>query len=181
MVQRASGSETIPAHNIIWAAGVQAVPLSRKLAQDTDGQTDRSGRISTQPNLTLPNHPDVFVDWRHGIGAVDPSGASADNAARLAPVAIQQGRYVADVIRRRLRSQTVNPFHYHDKGSMATIGRNAAVADLNWTWCSGYLAWLIWLFVHILYLIRFENRAGPFPVGVELCDAQSNRAVDHGR
>lgn len=74
-------------------------------------------------------------------------------------MAIQQGRYVADAIRRRLRNQPIGPFRYHDKGSMATIGRNAAVADLNWTWCSGYVAWLIWLFVHILYLIRFENRA----------------------
>jgi NADH dehydrogenase len=126
----------------------------------TGVRTDRAGRISVQPDLTLASHPEVFVIGDLAAAVWSPPGNGEPTMLPgVAPVAIQQGRYVGDAIRRRLRGETVSPFHYRDKGSMATIGRNAAVADLNWTWFSGYIAWLIWLFVHILYLIRFENRA----------------------
>jgi NADH dehydrogenase len=159
-VHRPSGDVTLPSHSVIWAAGVQASPLGHKLAQATGASTDRPGRIAVQSDLTLAGHPEIFVigdlaaaPWNR------PGVAEPATLPGVAPVAIQQGRYVGDAIRRRLQGETVSPFHYRDKGSMATIGRNAAVADLNWTWFSGYIAWLIWLFVHILYLIRFENRA----------------------
>ncbi len=158
-VQRPSGVTLVPAACVIWAAGVQAVPLSRQLAEATGAATDRAGRIRVEPDLTVPGHPEIFVigdmaavEWRR-------PGEPPTTLPGVAPVAIQQGRYVADVIRRRLRGQTVAPFRYRDKGAMATIGRAAAIADLNWTWFSGWFAWLIWLFVHIVYLIRFENRA----------------------
>jgi NADH dehydrogenase len=135
------------------------VPLSRQLAAAAGAAVDRAGRILVEPDLTIPGHPEIFVigdmaavEWRR-------PGRPPTTLPGVAPVAIQQGRYVADAIRRRLRGQSIAPFRYRDKGSMATIGRAAAVADLNWTWFSGWIAWLIWLFVHIVYLIRFENRA----------------------
>jgi NADH dehydrogenase len=104
--------------------------------------------------LTLPGHPEVFVigdlaNCQHQTGRPLPG---------VAPVAIQQGRYVADLIKRRLKGQTLPPFHYHDRGNLATIGRSAAVADLGWVQFSGFFAWLTWLFVHLLYLVYFENR-----------------------
>jgi NADH dehydrogenase len=159
-VHRDGGDVVLPSHNVIWAAGVQAVALSKKIALATGAQTDRAGRIAVQPDLTIAGHPEILV-----IGDMASAKWSRPGVAEpatlpgMAPVAIQQGRYVGDAIRRRLRGEPIAPFRYRDKGSMATIGRNAAVADLNWTWFSGYIAWLIWLFVHILYLIRFENRA----------------------
>ena len=118
------------------------------------------------PDLTLPGHPEIFaigdmtaVHQHASQAASMPDGESGTTTLPgVAPVAIQQGRYVADAIRRRLNGQTVEPFKYHDKGSMATIGRAAAVADLGWVWLSGYLAWLVWLFVHLAYLIQFQNR-----------------------
>jgi NADH dehydrogenase len=147
-------SETILAHTVLWAAGVDASPLAKELAQATGAELDRAGRILVQPDLTLPNHPEVFVlgdmiNYPYQGGKTLPG---------VAPVAMQQGRYVADAIQRRLRGAPPVPFHYRDHGSMATIGRAAAVADLGWISFSGLLAWLAWLFIHILYLIEFQNR-----------------------
>jgi NADH dehydrogenase len=115
---------------------------------------DRSGRIVVQPDLSLPGHPEVFVigdmaNYPYQDGQPLPG---------VAQVAMQQGRYVADLIQRRLRGAAPVPFHYHDRGTMATIGRAAAVADLGWIRLSGTIAWLIWLFIHILFLIEFQNR-----------------------
>jgi NADH dehydrogenase len=141
-------------HTILWAAGVAASPLSQLLAQATGAKLDRAGRLLVQKDLTLPGHPEVFAigDMIH---YQDPTGKPLPGVAQ---VAMQQGRYVASVIQRRLRGEPPLAFHYRDRGSMATIGRAAAVADLGWIYLSGYLAWLIWLFVHILYLIQFGNR-----------------------
>jgi NADH dehydrogenase len=107
-----------------------------------------------EPDLTIRGHPEILVigdlaHYSHQTGRPLPG---------VAPVAMQQGRYVADLIVRRLRGQTLPPFHYKDHGSMATIGRAAAVADLGWIRISGFLAWLAWLFVHLMYLIQFGNR-----------------------
>ncbi len=147
-------TETIRAHTVLWAAGVEASPLAKALAQATGAEVDRAGRIMVQPDLTLPGHPEVFVlgdmaNYPYQGGKPLPG---------LAPVAMQQGRYVADVIQRRLRGAAPVPFHYKDHGTMATIGRAAAVADLGWITYSGFFAWLTWLFIHILYLIEFQNR-----------------------
>ena len=147
-------AETIRAHTVLWAAGVEASPLAKALAKASGAELDRAGRIIVQPDLTLPRHPEVFVfgdmaNYPHQGGKPLPG---------VAPVAMQQGRYAAESILRRLRGVPPLPFHYHDRGSMATIGRAAAVADLGWIAYSGLLAWLTWLFIHILYLIEFQNR-----------------------
>src|SRR5262249_9498603 len=140
---------------VLWGAGVQASPLAGILARATGAELDRAGRIHILPDCTLPGHPEIFVlgdmsCFLHQTGKPLPG---------VAPVAMQQGRYVADLIQRRLAGQPpLPPFRYHDRGSMATIGHAAAVADLGSLRLSGYLAWLAWLFVHIIYLIEFENR-----------------------
>jgi NADH dehydrogenase len=139
---------------VLWAAGVEASSLGRRLAQATGASLDKAGRVVVEPDLSLPGHPEVFVigdlaNYPHQTGQPLPG---------VAPVAMQQGRHVAGQIVRRLRGEPPLPFHYHDRGSMATIGRAAAVADLGRVHLSGFLAWLAWLFIHILYLIEFDNR-----------------------
>jgi NADH dehydrogenase len=144
------GSEKIPASVILWAAGVAASPLGRKLGTPVD----RAGRVLVQPDLSIPRHPEVFV-----IG--DLAALNDENGKLLpgvAPVAIQQGDWVAGTIARDLENQPRRNFHYHDKGSIATIGRAAAVAQFGKFEISGYFAWLSWLFVHIFFLIGFRNR-----------------------
>lgn len=147
-------AETIPAHTTLWAAGVAASGMGRAVSAATGAQTDRSGRVVVHPDLTLPDHPEIFV-----IGDLawcdDGSGRALPG---IAPVAMQQGRYVARLIRARLRRKSLPPFAYKHRGSMATIGRAAAVADLGWVYFSGRLAWLAWLFVHLIYLVEFQNR-----------------------
>jgi NADH dehydrogenase len=147
-------TESIPARTILWGAGVSASPLARLLAIATGAECDRAGRVHVQPDLTLPGHPEVFVigDMAH---CKDETGKPLPG---VAPVAMQQGRYVARTIDKRFRRDPMKPFLYRDMGSMATIGRAAAVADLGWIRLSGYLAWLVWLFIHILKLIEFQNR-----------------------
>jgi NADH dehydrogenase len=148
-------TETVRTHTILWGAGVQASPLGKALAKATGAELDRAGRVVVLPDLSLPGRPEVFVigdlaNYPHQTGKPLPG---------VAPVAMQQGRYVAESITRRLRGETASlPFRYKDRGSMATIGRAAAVADFGWLRLSGHLAWLAWLFIHILYLIEFENR-----------------------
>jgi NADH:ubiquinone reductase (H+-translocating) len=147
-------TETIPARTVLWAAGVQASPLGKALADAAGADIDRLGRVMVQADLTVPGYPDVFVlgDLAHvrtPDGSVLPS---------LAPVAMQQGAYVARVIQRRLRGQAAPPFRYRDRGKMAVIGRSAAVAEIGNLKLHGLIAWLSWLFIHVLYLVEFENR-----------------------
>jgi len=146
------GDTRLPAAVVLWAAGVAASPLGKKLG----APVDRAGRVQVLPDLSIPNHPEVFV-----IG--DLAAVKDEHGKMLpgvAPVAIQQGRYVAEVIRRECkRNVDSHPaFHYWDKGSLATIGRAAAVAEFGRIHISGFIAWLAWLFVHILFLIGFRNR-----------------------
>lgn len=153
-VRSGDTTERIRAHTVLWAAGVDASPLGRILAEATGARLDRAGRIAVEPDLTLPGRPEIFVigdlaNFSHQTGQPLPG---------VAPVAMQQGRHVADLIQKRLRGETLPPFHYHDRGSMATIGRAAAVVDLGWVRFSGFFAWLVWLFVHLAYLIQFGNR-----------------------
>jgi len=147
------GNTRLEAAVILWAAGVAASPLGKKLGVPID----LAGRVLVQPDLSIPNHPEVFV-----IGdlaaAKDQHGKML---AGVAPVAIQEGRFVAKLIRRELKAAKADfrpAFHYWDKGSLATIGRAAAVAEFGKIHISGFLAWLSWLFVHILFLIGFRNR-----------------------
>ncbi len=144
------GDEKIPAPVVLWAAGVAASPLGRKLGVSSD----RAGRVLVQPDLSVPGHREVFV-----IG--DLASLSDENGKMLpgvAPVAIQQGDWIAETIARDLEHQPRRNFRYHDKGSLATIGRAAAVAQFGKFELSGYFAWLAWLFVHIFFLIGFRNR-----------------------
>ncbi|MFL5330613.1 MAG: NAD(P)/FAD-dependent oxidoreductase [Gemmataceae bacterium] len=155
-IQRDGTTEDVPAHTVIWAAGVAASPLGRMLADKLGVQVDRQGRVPVNADLTVANHPEIFVIG--DLAAVQTKGDSKATLPGVAPVAIQQGRFVAATIRRRLAGEAPRPFVYHDHGNMATIGRAAAVADLGWLTLSGYLAWLTWLFVHLLYLVSFQSR-----------------------
>src|SRR5262249_37366264 len=126
---RASGrEERLPARTVLWAAGVQASALGQALARTAGASLDKAGRVQVLPDLTVPGPSEIFA-----IRALARCLAAAGNPLPgVAPVAMQQGRYVAQLIQRRLRGETLPPFRYHDKGSLATIGRAAAVADLPW-------------------------------------------------
>ncbi len=147
-------SHRIETHTVLWAAGVQASPIGHILADKVGAQLDRSGRVVVQPDLTIPGHPEMFVigDLAH---CKDANGTPLPG---VAPVAMQQGRYVARAIQCGLRNASVAPFRYFDRGTMATIGRGAAVADIRGVRFNGYLAWLAWLFIHLMYLVEFESR-----------------------
>jgi NADH dehydrogenase len=155
-IDAGSGPERIPSRTVIWATGVDASRLASRLAELTGAESDRSGRVTVEPDLTLPGHPEVFalgdmvrVRGRDGAGVALPG---------VAPVAMQQGRYAARVVRARLRSKESPPFRYRDKGNLATIGRASAVAEIWRLKLSGFLAWSIWLVVHLWYLIGHQNR-----------------------
>jgi NADH:quinone reductase (non-electrogenic) len=152
--------QRIPTRTVIWAAGVTASAMARRLAERSGGELDRAGRVTVEADLTLPGHPEVFA-----LGdMVRVRGADGTAAALpgVAPVAMQQGRYAAEVVRARLRGRTSRAFRYRDKGSLATIGRASAVADLKGLRLSGVLAWLTWLVVHLWYLVGFQNRVMVF-------------------
>jgi NADH dehydrogenase len=134
----------------IWAAGVQASPLARELGQQSGAEVDRAGRVAVQPDLTLPGHPEVHV-----VGDM----ISLDKLPGVAQVAIQGGRYSAEAIRRRLAGRAPQePFRYFDKGSMATISRFSAVAEIGKLKFGGFIAWVMWLVVHLFYIVGFKNR-----------------------
>ncbi len=140
----------IPARTIVWAAGVQPSSLGRSLAAQSGAETDRAGRVKVLPDCSLPGHPEVFV-----IGDM----MTLNDYPGVAQVAMQQGKYAADQIRRRLnRKPDQKPFHYFDKGSMATISRFRAVASIGPLRFGGFIAWLLWLAVHVMYLVGFKNR-----------------------
>ena len=144
------GGEQLRSRAVLWAAGIAASPLAKSLGVTLD----RAGRVLVEPDLSIPGHPEAFVvgdlcAFTHQTGGPLPG---------VAPVAIQQGRLAADNAWRRLSGAATRPFRYHDRGSMATIGRGAAVALVGGLRLSGPIAWLAWLFVHILFLIGFRNR-----------------------
>jgi NADH:quinone reductase (non-electrogenic) len=148
--------ERIPSRTVIWAAGVTASGLGTRLAELTGAESDRAGRVTVEPDLTLPGHPEVFA--LGDMVRVRNPGGSSTVLPGVAPVAMQQGRYVAKVVRDRLRSRPTQPFRYRDKGNLATIGRGAAVADIKGLRLSGHIAWITWLVVHLWYLVGFQNR-----------------------
>src|SRR3954469_24374376 len=146
--------ERLATSTIVWAAGVEASPLSQKLAHATSAKLDRAGRIIVEPDLSLAGHPEIFVlgdmaNYAHQNGKPLPG---------VAPVAIQQGRFVAKLIKARLAGRPVPTFHYRNLGDMATIGRSAAVANLGKLHFSGFIAWMMWLLVHLMNLVSFRNR-----------------------
>lgn len=139
---------------VLWAAGITASPVGRMAVGGDESLLDRSGRVKVEPNLSVPGHPDLFV-----IGDLayleDKDGRQLPG---VAPVAMSQGRYLAGLIRAGINGQRTSEYRYRDKGLLATIGRAAAVADLGPLKFSGLLAWLLWLFVHLMYLVEFDNR-----------------------
>jgi NADH dehydrogenase len=154
MVSAREGAEFIPARTLLWTAGVQASPLGKALAEATGAAVDRSGRVIVEPDLSVPGFPDIFVigDLAHA------AGKEGEPLPGVAQVAIQQGRYVGALIECRLSSKTAAPFRYHDRGNLATIGRGKAVADLGRVRLTGWVAWQIWLFIHLMYLMDVQNQ-----------------------
>ena len=154
-LKRADGSEeTLRAATVLWAAGVKANRFGEALAAKTGAEADRSGRIAVQPDLSLPGYDHILV-----VGdlaqIIQPNGKQVPG---VAPAAMQMGRYAASRVRDMIAGRPSKPFTYFDKGSLAVIGRNAAVADLNVLKLSGLPAWLIWAFIHIHFLIEFGNK-----------------------
>jgi NADH dehydrogenase len=144
------GGDHLSAHTILWAAGVAASPLGQTLGVPLD----RAGRVIVDADLSVPGHPNVFVagdaaSFTHQTGQPLPG---------VAQVAKQQATHAARNVLRLIRAEPTTPFHYRDPGSLATIGRAAAIADFGWMRVSGFAGWLLWLFVHILFLIGFRNR-----------------------
>jgi NADH:ubiquinone reductase (H+-translocating) len=153
-IKEGDRTESIPTRTVLWAAGVLASPLGRILSKEAGATLDNASRVVVQPDLTIPGHPEIFV-----IGDLaNSSHQTGKPLPGVAQPAIQQGAYVGKLIQARLRNKQLPPFHYFDKGNLATIGRGAAVADLNWLQISGWPAWLIWVFIHLLYIVEFQNR-----------------------
>lgn len=154
VVRSGEQTERIPAATVLWGAGVHASPFSKVLAERAGATVDRAGRVNVAPDLSLPNHPEILV-----IG--DMACFTHDRDSPLpgvAQVAMQQGAYAAELIHNRLRGKPTPPFRYRDYGTMATIGRHAAVADVFGFRFSGRLAWLAWLLIHLVQIVHFENR-----------------------
>jgi len=153
--KRGDSHETLAAKTVLWAGGVTATAFGRKLAERTNSESDRGGRIKVNRDLTVPNFPDIFIigDLAH---AVDEKGTPLPGVAQ---VAMQGGAYAVKVIRARLEGKREPPpFHYFNKGEMAVIGRASAVANIFGVHVSGLLAWLMWLFIHLIYIVEFQSR-----------------------
>jgi NADH dehydrogenase len=153
-VREGEKEEEIKARTVLWAAGVKASKLGQVLAQRAGAQLDRVGRVIVEPDLSVAGYGNIFVigdlaNYSHQEGKPLPG---------IAPVAMQEGEYVAKLIKERLKGNSAPAFRYVDTGSLAVIGRNAAVVDLGYVKLSGFLAWLIWVFVHIYFLIEFDNK-----------------------
>jgi len=146
---RLKSGEIIPAQTVIWAAGVRASPLNATLGV----APGRQGRIPVEPTLQVPGHAEVFI-----IGDAAYLEQDGEPLPMVAPVAIQMGQFVARNIKRQVRGQALEPFRYRDQGTLATIGRNAAVANVYGVKATGFVAWVMWLGIHIIQLIGFRNK-----------------------
>jgi NADH:quinone reductase (non-electrogenic) len=154
-LERATGSESLRAKTVLWAGGVTINEFGRRLAERVHAETDRIGRILVTPQLTVPNHPDIFVVGDLALA----TGANGKPLPGVAQVAMQAGAYAAKVIRARVEKEPEpGPFRYFDKGDMAVIGRAAAVANIFGFHLSGLPAWLVWLFIHLMYIVEFQSR-----------------------
>lgn len=155
VVEESGKLERIDCHCVLWAAGVQASPLGRMIAEQTGATLDRAGRIRVSPDLSVPGHPNIFI-----IG--DLALITHDNkpVPGVAPAAMQTGEYVAKLLQEKIAGAAAlpGPFQFHDKGAMTTVGRSYAVVQLRRISFAGFMAWLLWLWVHIFYLTQFTNR-----------------------
>lgn len=154
MLDCGGATERLPTRTVIWAAGVAASPLAKMLADATGAVLDRAGRIAVEPDLSLTGHPEIYVlgdmaTYTHQGGKPLPG---------VAPVAIQQGRFVARLIQAKLHGQPLPTFKYRELGNLATIGRSAAVAEFGRVKLSGFVAWVLWLFIHLMNIVNYRNR-----------------------
>jgi NADH dehydrogenase len=154
---QAGASERIDSRTVLWAAGVKPSRWGEILARKAGAELDRAGRVKVDPDLTIPGHPEIFV-----VGDLAYREQDGHPLPGVAPVAMQQGRYVASVIAARLKSRSVQPFRYFDKGQLAVIGRNAGVGIIGGVELQGWIAWFVWLFVHLMYLAEALNRVVVF-------------------
>jgi NADH:ubiquinone reductase (H+-translocating) len=153
-IKQGEQTSQIPTKNVLWAAGVKASAMGKTLAQKTGVELDRVGRVMVEPDMSIANYPNIFV-----IGDLANFSHQGDKPLPgVAPVAMDQGKYVAKLIEKRLQGNTIEAFSYVDKGSLAVIGQNAAVANIAGFKLSGIIAWFIWIFAHIYYLIEFDNK-----------------------
>jgi len=153
-IRRGEDVEQIGAQTVLWAAGMKASGMGQVLAESTNVELDRAGRVMVAPDLSIAGHPNIFVigdlaNYSHQDGKPLPG---------VAPVAMQEGQYVARLIQKQLKGDTLPTFRYADYGNLAVIGRNAAVVDLRFVKFAGFPAWLAWIFIHIFYLIEFDNK-----------------------
>jgi NADH dehydrogenase len=158
--RRGDKTESLAAHTVLWAGGVETTTFGKKLAERTHAETDKSGRIKVSPDLTIPNYPDIFIvgDLAHSTDKKDGKPLPG-----VAQVAIQGGAFAAKTIKARIESKKTDAaFHYFNKGDMAVIGRAAAVANIFGFHLSGVIAWFTWLFVHLMYIVEFQNRVMVF-------------------
>jgi NADH dehydrogenase len=146
--------KTIASKTVLWAAGVKASAMGKVLMDKTGAECDRAGRVMVEPDLSIKGHPNIFVvgdlaHFAHQNGKPLPG---------VAPVAMQEGEYVAKLVQKRLKGETMPQFNYVDRGSLAMVGQHAAVVDLGFIKLKGFLAWFFWLFIHIYFLIEFDNK-----------------------
>ncbi|NJK50251.1 NAD(P)/FAD-dependent oxidoreductase [Candidatus Gracilibacteria bacterium] len=153
-VRQGEESEQIPTRTVLWAAGVKASKMGQIVAKATGAPLDRVGRVIVEPDLSVPGDSNIFV-----IGDLaNFSHQGEQPLPGIAPVAMQEGQYLAKAIQQRLNGQPVNPFEYESAGSLAVIGHQEAVVDLGFVRLSGFIAWIIWVLAHIYYLIEFDNK-----------------------
>ena len=152
-LQTPDGEERLPTRTVLWAAGVKPSAFGKVLEERAGAKLEHCGQVMVAPDLSIPGHPEIFV-----IGDMAFLEQDGKPLPGMAPVAMQEGRYVAGLIRAQAEGRTVAPFRYHDEGSLAVIGRAAGVADFGRLHFHGWPAWLLWLFVHLMYLAQFRNR-----------------------
>lgn len=153
-IERNDQTEHISAQTVLWAAGVKASAMGKTLSERTGASLDRVGRVIVEPDLSVPNYSNIFV-----IGDLAHFAHSGDKPLPgVAPVAMQEGQYIARLVKERIQGHSLPPFSYVDAGSLAVIGQNAAIVDLGFIRFSGTIAWLIWVVAHIYYLIEFDNK-----------------------
>lgn len=153
-VRQGDEIKQIAARTILWAAGIKASKMGNIIAERTGAALDRVGRVMVEPDLSVEGYPNLFV-----LGDLANFSHQGDRPLPgVAPVAVQQGEYLAQLIQKRLQNQTVEPFFYKDRGSLAVIGQNKAVVDLGFIKLTGVIAWFVWIWAHIYYLIEFDNK-----------------------
>lgn len=173
-----SGTERLTASTVLWAGGVAASDFGRKLTTRTGAETDKSGRIRVNPDLTIPRYPDIYVVGDLALGF----RTDGRQLPGVAQAAMQGGAYAAKaIVKRQNGSKELPPFEYFDKGDMAVIGRAAAVANIFGFHVSGFPAWIIWLFIHLMYIVEFQSRVLVFiQLGISIFDVQPGCAADYG-